>query len=1277
MDDISFERACIEANAVSATQQRDGDEFDAFKCPLDGVNVIEASAGTGKTWNICALYVRLLVERALDVEQILVVTFTKAATAELHERIRSRLTELVHVLTKAAACDDPFMTGLLAVIEQSKLTRAQAKLRLEYALHRFDQAAIYTVHAFCQRALQEAPFAAGMPFECELQTDDEIVRFELAVEFWRTRIEPAAAAHAEFAAWLVEHGAGPATLAEEFARCAQKPLARLMFGANQLNTTDQACGHNAAVSSPPLMTLFAAARSLWQMQQSEIKQQLDDALPALNANTYKPTTVALALSSWARYFDEGNPSIALGEKAELLTASVLEKRTKKGCTVPSHAFFKLADELVSALHTAATLNRAHWLSLLSAWLSWAGDALREKKRTQRVMSFNDLLTHLHGALNQHPGLGRALRRRYAAALIDEFQDTDPVQFEILSQIFAPHGPLFLVGDPKQAIYSFRAADLHTYLLARKEAYACYTLTVNQRSSAALIAACNRIFSENPAAFVLSGLDYRSVRAHTRARDLFIEPPRLRLASAKQLEPETKAQTPDCRVWLLPHGDAILTKPQALKAAANACAAEIARLLSIGTAAPISEGATTIGAVPLSAGQIAVLVQTHRQGSLMKQALAEWGVGSVELAQVSVFETQDAAHLEHILLAIDAPGDLRRLRTALATDWIGLDALALNAMDANEQALLEPNLHLWAQGQSEGWAEWIDRFAHYRMLWHERGFAFMWRTLLRALRIAQRIAVSPNGERRLTDLSHLAELVQAHAAQQAGIEPVLRWLATQRAAPKGGDEAQLRLESDRDLVQIVTVHKAKGLEYAVVFCPFLNDGAIRTAPSNKLPSAREYHDEQGHAVIHYGADQADEDRAKEAASFEHSAERVRLIYVALTRAVYRCYIVAGLYISGPQRSTKQARQSMLNWLVAGAGYDFSSWLVKPPAEDEISACWHALANDEPVLDTTELDAINPKKRIEGKLITIEPLPMPTQHALKPLTLAPRAVLRARVMRRPSLVSWRLASFSSLLSHARPVESAAISVAASPSAGADDIVHFPRGAAAGEYLHRLFELTDFATSTSWPAAIERVLQERLLPAGAEPTVSVAMMTRLLSDLAMTELVPGLRLATVAANRMFRELEFTFTAHALDLSALRVLLKTHGYLDLDFEASELTGYMKGVIDLVFEHEGRFWIADWKSNHLGNTVEHYNQAALQAAMAAHGYHLQALLYTLALHRYLRIKQPDYDYIKHCGGYLYLFVRGVRPDWQVEGQAAGVYHHKPTAAMIDALDRLMAGERS
>ncbi|WP_370576626.1 exodeoxyribonuclease V subunit beta [Mycoavidus sp. B2-EB] len=1253
---------------IEPRQSNVDSEFAPFKCPLAGVSLIEASAGTGKTWNICALYVRLLVEKALKVEQILVVTFTKAATAELHERIRARLAELVHVLASVEAVDDPFIVGLLALLEQHKITRAQAKLRLESALHGFDQAAIYTVHAFCQSALQEAPFAAGIPFECELQTDDAATRFELAAEFWRTRVEPTAAAHPHFAAWLVEHGAGPATLAEEFARCAQKPLARLIFGANQHDPIDQA-------HSPPLAALFEAARSLWQLQQSEIAHQLSEALPVLNAKTYKPATIAIALGAWGDYFAAGNPFITLGEKAELLTAAVLEKRTKKDCAVPRHAFFELADELINALCAADALNRAHWLSLLAGWLSWAKGALHERKREQRLMSFNDLLSSLHSALNQHQELAGALRRRYAAALIDEFQDTDPLQFDILSRIFAPHGPLFLVGDPKQAIYSFRAADLHTYLMARKQAYARYTLTVNQRSSASLIAAGNRIFSANAAAFVLPGLEYQQVHASLRVRAPWVEPSELKPFSAMAYEQEAEVQPADCRVWLLPQGDAVLTKSQALQAAAQACAAEIARLLAIGTAALSLEAAAHIGATPLRAGQIAVLVQTHRQGSLMKRVLAEWGIGSVELAQVSVFETQDAAHLEHILLAIDTPGDLRCLRAALATDWIGIDARALHAMDANEQALLVPSLSL-AQAQSESWADWIERFADYRRLWHERGFAFMWRTLLRTLQIAQRIAARSNGERRLTDLGHLAELVQAYAARQPGIEPVLRWLATQRAERRGGDEAQLRLESDRELVQIVTVHKAKGLEYAVVFCPFLHDGATRTAPSGALPRVCEYHDEQGHAVIHYGGAQADEERAKEAARYEQAAERVRLIYVALTRAIYRCYLVAGSYTSGPQRSTKQAQQSMLNWLVAGAGYDFPSWLAKTPTDDEIFACWHALAQPRPKSAPTALEAIHPQALMQQKLITVEPLPMPTQPLQTPLPLKPQALLRARVGHRSSFASWRFASFSSLFSRAdSAVQAESQNIALAYKS--EDILHFPRGLVAGEYLHRLFELTDFTQPTSWLVAIERVLQERTLPVGVEPAVLRSMLTGLLSNLANTELTPGLKLATVNPKRVFRELEFTFSAHTLDLSAVRELLKKHGYLDITFEAKELTGYIKGAIDFVFEHAGRFWMADWKSNYLGATPAHYNQASLHAAMSIHGYHLQALLYTLALHRYLRIKQPAYDYAAHYGGYVYLFVRGVRPDWRTEGQAAGVYHHKPPLEVIDALDRLMYGEHA
>ncbi len=849
-------------------------ELDVFACPLDGVNQIEASAGTGKTWNICALYVRLLLEKNFNADQILVVTFTKAATAELHERIRGRLAELQRAIETDDDGGDPFIARLFetTLAPDSGIDRAAAAKVVRRALRTFDQAAIHTIHAFCQRALQEAPFAAAMPFAFELEADDAALRFELAADFWRERVEPVAAAHPAFAAWLVAKRAGPASLDQQLARRLKKPLAQLRWGG--MDTGE-------AADTADMQTRFDTARDLWRAERDAIVSLLAEAQERLSKTSHRPDAVSAAIAAWTEWFT-GDDAHAPPPRAALkLTAVGLKKATKVKFEPPEHPFFALADELAAAVVAAEAAQRARWLALVQTWLETAPAELVARKRTRRVVSFDDLLSNLYRALHAHPWLADALRARYPAALIDEFQDTDPLQFAIFNGIFAPAGPLFLVGDPKQAIYSFRAADLHTYLAARNAASARYTLAVNQRSTPPIVDACNRIFEANPQAFVLEGLDYQPVRAGERQRRAFTDP---------------DTHGGDFRIWMLPQGDAALTKREAQRQAGEACAAEIVRLLR-----GAREGAVTIGDAPLAPGNIAVLVQTHRQGSLIKRVLAAWGVGSVELAQASVFATLDAEQIERVLAAVDTPGDLRRLRAALATDWLGLDAAALWRL---EQAADAPSSSDDPAHAADAMS-WVERFSRYRMLWHERGFAVMWRTLMRELRVAQRLVAGPDGERRLTDVNHLAELVQARAATQPGIAPTLRWLAAQRAEG-GGEEAQLRLESDRNLVQIVTVHKSKGLEYAVVFCPFLNDGSLRDPPSSGLPDAREYHDDEGAAVLHYGCDDDEAERAQRYAAREQAAERARLVYVALTRAVYRCYLVGGVYLQRAELAGRRQR-----------------------------------------------------------------------------------------------------------------------------------------------------------------------------------------------------------------------------------------------------------------------------------------------------------------------------------------------------------------------------------
>jgi exodeoxyribonuclease V beta subunit len=1214
-------------------------ELDVFECSLDGVNQIEASAGTGKTWNICALYVRLLLEKKLAADAILVVTFTKAATAELHERIRSRLVQIAHAMETGDTAGDAFLERLFDTTLQ-RVDPDEALKRINIALHTFDQAAIHTIHAFCQRALQEAPFAATMPFAFELEADDSALRFEMAADFWRERVEPAAARDSSFAAWLVSKGAGPASLDAQLSRRLKKPLATLRWGESELAPREDA------------QALFDTACALWHTERDTIVQLLIDAEAKLSKTTHKRTLIDAAIAAWSDYFADNDCHAAPPKEALKLTASALKKGTKVKNEPPSHAFFDHAETLAAAAAAAEAAQRAAWLGIVREWLDYAPLELAARKRTRRVVSFDDLLSNLYQALAANPWLADALRARYPAALIDEFQDTDPLQFAIFNSIFAPQGPLFLVGDPKQAIYSFRAADLHTYLQARERASARYTLAVNQRSTAPIIDACNRIFSANPAAFILDGLTYQPVREGTRERKPFSD----NTASAAY------SDTADFCVWLLPQGDSALSKTNANRQAAEACAAEIVRLLR-----GAQNGEVTIGEKPLSPGQIAVLVQTHRQGSLVKRVLASWGVGSVELAQASVFGTFDAEQIERLLAAIDTPGDLRRLRAALATDWLGLDAEALWNLEHSEAV----------EGSADAMS-WVERFSRYRVLWHERGFAVMWRTLARELLIAQRLVVGPDGERRLTNVNHLAELIQARGAAQPGIAPTLRWLAAQRAEQGGAEDAQLRLESDRNLVQIVTVHKSKGLEYAVVFCPFLNDGALRDPPSSGLPDAREYHDD-GAAVLHYGYTDEEGERAAGFATREQAAERARLVYVALTRAVYRCYVVGGVYLIG--KSAKESRRSVLNWLIAGAGREFGDWLAEPPEEDDVIGSWQALA--------TGSISVEPLPVIDVR----EPLVVRRDTAFVPQPRTSRRVLRD---------SWRTASFSSMIAagareesnqpqpaderpdHDGRIDAIVLATAletplpvAPIPLDADDILGFPRGPSAGECLHRMYELADFTKPATWPEAIKRALHEHPIPVSASEALAAnlpAMMARLLADTVATELVPGMRLDAIATKRRMNELEFLFAAESLDFAALRRVLVAHGFPDVALEAGSLRGFVKGFIDMIVEHEGRFWIIDWKSNHLGLTPADYDAPSLNAAMASHAYHLQALFYVVALHRYLRIRLRDYAFERHIGGYLYLFVRGVRPDWRDGDRPAGVHVGKPSLELIDALDRLMQG---
>ncbi len=1204
-------------------------EFDIFTCDLEGISLIEASAGTGKTWTICGLYLRLLLERSLEVQQILVVTFTNAATAELRERIRSRIVEtLGHLKGAPVPSEDPFVPRLVHAMEAHIASNDMAE-RLDLALQTFDEAAISTIHGFCQRALADTPFSARLPLSLELVLDDSALVKEAVRDFWRRHVAGDGLT-AELAAFLVQKKDSPEKYARLLKRHLSKPLAKCLW--------PDEIDRPVAINAEELACAYSAARRMWDASREDIVKLLIDSLPALNTNRYKEESVQRGAADWDAFFRSGDPLAPVDlekSKLKLYRAAFLDDCKNNSCVPPKHAFFEQAEALLEARGGIdKTLGLAR-LRLLRALLTDAGSALRARKREQRVISYDDMLFNVYERLTsgECPWLAGSLRARFPAALIDEFQDTDPLQFAIFKAIYrAGDAPLFLVGDPKQAIYSFRNADLHTYLQAKQEAAADYTLPENQRSTQGLIDALNGLFMGNDRAFLLPGLDYREAGLGARIRKPFQDP--------------TESRS-DLQVWMLPRGEGdLLDKKSAKQAAITATAAEIARLIT-------EAGRITLDGQSLRPADIAVLVRSHAQGREIKDALAALNIGSVELSQSSVFRTTDAEEVERVLSASLEPARDRPLRAALATELLGHDAAEIAAISNDEPRLMER----------------IVRFTEYREMWLRHGVGFMYRRLLAAERVAERMLSRPDGERRLTNLLHLGECLHQAAETHPSPDALLRWFQEQRREENADEAAQLRLESDQNLVQIVTIHKSKGLEYPIVFCPFLWEGRI--AYGSDAVEGRQYHDDENHAVIDLRGELAGADEGeviKNRIKLEESAEFLRLIYVALTRAVYRCYLVAGCYTI--KRSATESTRSLLNWLVAGQGKTPKAWFEGKLQPADIETAWSVLAG-----------------RWDPH-ITLASLP---REAGIPVTMDHPSPELLTVLPAPATIpeGWRLSSYSGLghgavnenaaSDHDVRIPNAARQPAAAPAEiDADDILRFPRGPAAGDCLHAVFERIDFTDRSGWEAAIRGALIAYPPSVPGIPTVQPhermsKMLANMLDDVTQTELPDGIRLGSIPRSRRLMELEFNLPSRGLAAAALNVALKALGYPAPRFTFGKLEGYLKGFIDLVFEHEGRYYILDWKSNHLGFSPSDYSALAVAEAMGEHGYHLQQLLYSVALDRYLQRRLPGYRYAAHFGGVLYLFVRGVRPAWKTtDGSAAGVYFHCPDPGSIGRLNVLL-----
>lgn len=1181
----------IEDTTFAASGIAVADRFDPTGPLPTGTTVLEASAGTGKTHAIVGLAVRYVAEAGIDIAQLLLVTFSRAATQELRERTRDRFVAVAAALadpeTARTSSDD-----LISLLAQADSDEVQLRRRrLLTALSDFDAGTIATTHSFCQRMLDELGLAG-------------------------------------------EHDPG----------------ARLV-------------------------------------------ETIDDLVSTVADDLY--------LHRYAR----AEPPFSLKEAHTLALAAVRDR----------HAVLAPVGEDGEGERVA--------------FAAAVRTETERRKRLSGLRDFDDLLVLLHDVLadpEHGPRACRRIRERYRVALVDEFQDTDPLQWDILRRAFHGAATLVLVGDPKQAIYAFRGAEVLSYLDAVAHADTRRELTTNWRSDAGLLAALDHL--QGGAALGHEEITVYPVAATRPWSRLsgpadLSTPLRLRCLPRTGAGPRNKSGFPAVGrlrakvaedlaadiVRLLESGMQIDAKAEAavevgpLGAAVQDVSAGAQHdsdpelLLGSATRGGPDSGAVGFGRTPaeragamrasasdtpvgtgnglvrraIGPGDIAVLVRTRSQVDVVRAALDRVGVASVLAGGASVFGTESATDWLWLLRALEQPHRADRVRLAACTPLLGVTAVELDGGGADLVGRISAQLRDAAR------------------LFARAGFAAVFDKLSAEAQLAQRLLGVENGERQLTDLRHIAQLLdQVALTEGLGLTALTRWLADRVRDPASGSVADRsrRLDRDAAAVQIATVHASKGLEFPIVYLPFAWDSA-----KNPYPATLLFHAEDGARVLDVGGAEAPGYAERKLRSEgEEAGEELRLLYVALTRAM--CQVVTWW---APAITTAAAplHRMILGRPDGGETVPGRSSVPADSAAVELLSAWAATAPD-----AISVTAVNTAEAVAIQRVR---------------TPAGPGALAAALFERTVDQQWRRTSYSALTASAHDIAPTIDSEPEDDRGPADepggtpllDEVVFtgpaslmnalPYGAEFGTLVHGVLERIN-TDATDLAAEVHLRCRESIeeFMAEADP------------DLLSTALLAVLRtpmgfggLADIATGDRLNELEFELPLAGGDRPATAATLRRiadlvrdlvpptddmHVYADqlASLDDTALRGYLTGSIDAVLRvadpatGDHRYLIVDYKTNRLGTgdlTVDHYTRDRMAAEMLRSHYPLQALLYSVALHRYLRWRLPNYTPTRHLGGARYLFVRGMIGPETPTG--CGVFDWNPPTALVTALSDLLAGE--
>ena len=1213
-------------------------QLNPISIPLNAVSLIEASAGTGKTYTMGSLYLRLLLQAgenafpyALNVEQILVVTFTEMATEELKRKIRERIYDAKQKLTAYLQTQDSVVFGQDNFLRELVATITDLPLaiqRLTLAEQNMDLAAIYTIHGFCRRMLMQYAFNSGIHFSLELSGEEDELLLRLAQKIWREHFYSQPYAVVEFIQKNLVSPSNIVTKIKKFAGTELKlPEKRPPFFEGTFEEFLSKINdyfHDIEDKEQKL-------KKLWKDKSQEIRDLIDaelqKAIPKdhkkINPSSFRKDHKSKWFTLMNKWSEE--PEAPQPDCLKKFRQSEINKQAGSKCEeFLTHVVFEEIDELHQWQVSFVKAPMFHFLKELNTQLA-------EYKLNHSEKSFHDLLRLLKDALH-HPDnteFAQMIRYQFPFAMIDEFQDTDAVQYQIFYKVYVELQRLepvtdngfIMIGDPKQAIYKFRGADIFTYFKAADEAQHRFNLGKNYRSHQDVVQCVNRLFdfTEQPP-FLYDKIQFLPVAAKDDHPQFWLNG-----------EPE-----PAVRFYV----DEASVKENMAKA----CAVSIQHWLqsAVENTADFRSDENGVEKT-LKPESIAVLVRSRKEADLVKNALRRLGIASVFLSENSnVFDSNAAKDLLLILTACLNPFSERNILNAVATAIFAQTAADIQRIRLDENR----------------WEYWVEKFIHYQKTWQKQGVLVMLHQLFLQEKITEKLYPTVDGKRLVTDLLHLAELLQEAATLNESEAALLRWFEKQIQGEDRQNEQQVRLESELQLVKIVTIHKSKGLEYDLVWLPFV--GYAAKTGSEHIST---YYDQDRDEVL-WDIDGSHEKDVKQ----EDFAEQLRLLYVALTRAKYQLNI-------GVPKTFEKKWSALLYALTQGdiqtndnlTAYDSLSLLEKlvqraPQGSVQISETTALKALDAPMQSETQapLNAATFTGHIEQNWTVTSFSAIEAIHQNKKYYKEQLAAESA-VAFEPVFDGGKDYDFNE-----QATETMAESVnheSAYPFGYSP--FDFPHGIKIGTALHRFLEKYDFSQPLN-EEKVQKLCQWLQLEETWLPSLQQWMTAILDTPLSVDD--PTLKLNNLSRQQCVKEMQFYLKLNrAFDVTVFNRALQKHHHLPsetLQFDA--IKGMLRGFMDLVFCHNGKYYLVDYKSNFLGVEPQNYVGKSLEQAMLANHYDWQYLFYTLALHRYLQQRDANYHYETHFGGVFYCFLRGMNGENQ-----AGVFFDKPDYALIQALENL------